>query len=96
MKHIVLFKFLKNNNVDFICNILDKTYYKLKNEYNVIENYSFSKNILDKDANMDIILFVELKDENSLDSYINHPEHIKFLSEFKANGLCDKAVIDVL
>lgn len=95
MKHIVLFKFLKNNELEKLGKILNNTYFKLKNEYNVIKDYSYSLNVLENDVNMHLILFVDLENESSLPTYINHPLHQEFLVQFKEAGLCDKAVIDI-
>lgn len=95
MKHIVLFKFDKNENKKNIEKILVNTYDKLKNEFNVIEDYEFNLNCLENANNMDLILFVDLGEDYKLETYINHPQHQVFLKEFKEAGLCDKAVIDV-
>lgn len=95
MKHIVLFKFKRNENKKNLSKILTVTYEKLKNEFNVIKNYEFKLNCLKNTDNMDIILFVDLGDDYVLEDYIKHPAHQEFLKEFKAEGLIDKAVIDI-
>ncbi len=95
MKHIVLFKFEKNKNYEKLSNILTCTYNKLKNEYNVIKNYEFKVNCLENEANMDLILFVDLGEDCPLKDYIDHPIHQDFITSFKNEGLCSKAVIDI-
>lgn len=95
MKHIVLFKFEGNKNYENLSKILSGTYEKLKNEFNVIKNYEFKVNCLENEANMDIILFVDLGNDYSLKEYIEHPEHQNFIKKFKAEGLCGKSVIDI-
>ena len=95
MTHIVLFKFLQNDNKEILIKILNETYIKLRDEFNVIEDYSFKANILDNSDNMDFILFVNLRNKEDLSAYINHPVHKEFLQKFKEYGLCGKSVIDV-
>ena len=95
MKHIVLFKFKRNENYKKLSNILTDTYDKLKNEYNVIKNYEFKMNCLKNEASMDIILFVDLGDNYALKDYIDHPVHQEFINSFKNKGLLSKSVIDV-
>lgn len=95
MKHIVLFKFERNKNYKKLSKILTGTYDKLKNEYNVIKNYEFKVNCLENEANMDIILFVDLGNDYILKDYIDHPVHQEFINSFKNEGLSSKSVIDV-
>ncbi len=95
MKHIVLFKFRENPGKDILSKTLSETYEKLEKQFNVIEGYDFKFNVLDKEANMDLILFVKLKSSDSLEEYIGHFEHKVFLEKFKALGLISKSVIDI-
>lgn len=95
MKHIVLFKFERNENYEKLSKVLTGTYDKLKNECNVIKNYEFKVNCLENEANMDIILFVDLGDTYVLKDYIDHPVHQEFIKTFKAEGLCGKSAIDI-
>ena len=95
MKHIVLFKFERNENLKKLSKILVSTYEKLKNEFNVIKDYEFKVNCMDIEANMDIILFVDLGDSYVLGDYINHPVHKEFVATLKAEGLIAKTAIDV-
>lgn len=94
MKHIVLFKFEKKE-FNLMSKLIVETYEKLKNEHKVIEGYDFKLNCVNKDINMDLILFVELKSEDSLPKYINHSDHKIFLDELSKFGISEKAVIDV-
>lgn len=95
MKHIVLFKFKRNENLKKISKILIDTYDELKNKHNVIKSYEFKVNCMDLEANMDIILFVDLGDSYVLENYINHPVHKDFVATLKEEGLTSKSAIDV-
>ncbi|SEN69197.1 Dabb family protein [Peptostreptococcus russellii] len=95
MKHIVLFKFERNKNYEKLSKILTGTYDKLEKECNVIKNYEFKVNCLENEANMDIILFVDLGNDYMLKDYIDHPVHQEFINAFKNEGLSSKSVIDV-
>lgn len=96
MKHIVLFKFNNKDCLKQVSNLLSETYKKLKEEYKVIRGYDFFINILpEKEANMDLILFVDLVKTQDLSAYIDHPEHKEFLVKLRSLGLSDKAAIDI-
>lgn len=95
MKHIVFFKFEEGADLSKISDLISGTYEKLKNDHKVILDYDFKLDILKNGQNMDIALFVELENIESLPLYIDHPLHQEFLKEFKASGLVGKSAVDV-
>ncbi|WP_101772895.1 Dabb family protein [Peptostreptococcus faecalis] len=95
MTHIVLFKFKEKIEDSILSNTVVKTYDLLKNEHKVIKDYKYNLNVMDIDANMDLILFVDLGDNLPLENYINHPEHKIFLENIKKLEPISKSVIDI-
>ncbi|MBC2575694.1 Dabb family protein [Peptostreptococcus canis] len=95
MRHIVLFKFNEKKSVEILSEDLVKIYDNLRDKYKVIKEYDYKINVLEKDSNMDLILFIDIEDKNKLDDYLLHPEHLMLLDKIKSEGIISKAVIDI-
>ncbi len=58
-----------------------------------IQNLEVGINLTQSDDAYDIVLYSEFKDRASLESYQNHPEHVRFKEKIK-NISSDKKVVD--
>lgn len=95
MRHIVLFKFNNKKSVEILSKDLVRIYDNLRDKHKVIKEYDYKMNVLEKDANMDLILFIDIEDKNKLNDYLLHPEHLTLLDKIKSEGIISKAVIDI-
>jgi|SRR3712207_4016438 len=96
MQHVVMLKFDKRQDESILAPIINRVYDQLRDEFKVIENYKYHINCLEIDANMDLVLFVDIAQADKLGDYIHHPSHVEFLNDMKNLGLCSKAAIDII
>lgn len=96
IKHIVVWKlkesadgFSKKENAERMkAEIL-----KMKESVPVIKHIEAGINILDAEDSFDVVLLAEFENEKDLQTYQNHPGHVKF-KEFIKNLRTEKRSID--
>lgn len=77
LKHFVIFKFEDNffteDNYKEYCNAFEI----IKSTFDGILDVKIHKNCIDRPANLDLMIEMDLKDETVLPQYLNHEEHIR-------------------
>jgi len=98
LKHIVMWKLKdfaegksKNENAKEIKSMLEN----LKGRINEIEFIEVGININDSVQSFDVVLYSEFKDEDDLEKYQKHPEHVK-VGEFISKVREDRVVADYM
>lgn len=66
---------------------------QLKDKIEVIDHLEVGINFSSRPAAMDIVLVSQFKDENDLDYYRNHPDHLKVL-DFIKEVVAESKVVD--
>lgn len=75
--HMVFMKFEEGYFTPDVMKEIGDTYRTLCDELpNDIYTVQIIKNCIERDTNMDLLIRAQLKDENSLPIYLNHPAHI--------------------
>jgi hypothetical protein len=74
-------------------NKIKSTFMPLRNIINIVESYEVAINSRKTDFSYDVALISEFNTWNDLETYINHPEHIKAI-EICKDIKKEKAVID--
>ncbi len=82
IKHIVFFK-LKNENKKNNVEKLNQALLSLKSKIEVINSIETGINIAHSERAFDLSLIVMLENEQALEEYRNHPEHMKVLELIK-------------
>ncbi len=96
IKHIVLWKLkaqaegaTKEQNIA----IMKRELEALKKKIGQIRHLEVGKNIFPSDAAYDVALYSEFKNEQDLDIYQKHPEHLK-IADFVAKIRESRVVVD--
>ena len=80
MRHYVLLKFEPNYYNKDVVDFTKNTFNKIKDSLDGIFNVKVLRNCIERDSNMDIMIEMELKDEESLTAYLEHELHLKYAS----------------
>jgi len=96
IRHIIMFKFTDvKNDIDKQekVNKMKTTFSPLRNIINVVESYEIAINLKNTAFSYDLAIISEYNSWEDLETYINHPEHLKAIK------LCsdiqkEKAVLD--
>lgn len=96
IKHIVMWKMKefadgrdKNSNIKILKDLLEN----LPSKITGIDSLEVGVNITSDPSAYDVVLVAYFKDRNKLESYSNHPEHVK-VKEFLSEVRISKAVAD--
>ena len=77
IKHFVIFTFekdfFKEEHYKEYCEAFDK----IKNAFDGIKDVKIHKNCVDRPANMDLMIEMDLEDESVLGQYLSYPEHVR-------------------
>lgn len=96
LKHIVMFKFKdeaegsdKETNINKVTSLL----MELPAKINEIKIYEIGKNIASSPSAFDLVLYSGFDNEEDLNAYRSHPEHVKAL-EIILKLITETAVVD--
>lgn len=98
LKHIVMWKlkeFAEGKNKMGNAKEIKSRLENLKGKINEIEVIEVGININNSVQSYDIVLYAEFKDEDALERYQKHPEHVK-VGEFIGNVREDRVVADYI
>lgn len=91
VKHIVMWK-VKDKN-DETLNKIKADLESLKDKITEIEKIEVGIDFNGSEAAYDVVLYSEFKNQEGLDTYQNHPEHIK-VAQFVKSVVSSRAVVD--
>ncbi|MGI6143208.1 MAG: Dabb family protein [bacterium] len=80
MTHYVLLKFQPNYLNKDIFEYINNTFQRIKEQIQNIENVNVYMNCVERDSNMDIMIEMDLADEDTLYTYLEHELHRAFVS----------------
>lgn len=79
MFHYVLFKFKPGYTAEDMEKLYNDAYTQLSLKVPGIIKTSFRKNCVTRDSNMDVLIAVQLKKREDLQTYLTHPLHLEFV-----------------
>lgn len=83
MKHLVLFRFESHFLTPNLMQEADRVLHELKMALpQDILNTTVRKNCVQRDANYDLLMELELSSESSLEKYLQHPIHMALVKEW--------------
>lgn len=86
MRHIVMFRFVDGYFSELVFVHAIAVFDRLKEELpEEIRSVEVCKNCISRQGNSDLAVIMELKDETSLDRYLNHPIHLEFVKQWLPN-----------
>lgn len=91
VKHIVMWKV--NEKSSEILNKIKEDLESLKDKITEIEKIEVGINFNESDAAFDVALYSEFKNQEGLNTYQNHPEHVK-VAQFVKSVVTSRAVVD--
>ncbi len=77
LKHFVIFRFENDFFTEDNYNEYIKAFKIIEEAFDGIISAKIHRNCVDRPANMDLMIEMVLEDENVLNQYLNHPEHIR-------------------
>ncbi len=77
LKHYVIFTFEKNFFTDKAYEEYCNAFEIIKNAFDGIKEVKIHKNCVDRPANMDLMVEMDLTDESVLGQYLSYPEHVR-------------------
>ena len=77
LRHFVLFTYAPGFLTPEIVQELKDGFSLIKAEVPGVRDVRIETNIINRPANMDLMIEMLLKDESVLDAYLNHPEHVR-------------------
>ncbi len=98
LKHIVFIKLMDNSNSQesrLFLSTLSSMLNKLPDSIKSIRQFEVGMNISSRASSYDMALQLVVDNENDLDEYRNHPEHVKVLAFMKTVAL-QTAVVDYI
>ncbi len=78
MKHILIIKLKPNTNLNEFLMKSHSYFDQLVEEVEGIKSYQFIENIVDREANGDLMLIVDLANKDMLKVYLDHPLHVEY------------------
>ena len=88
MKHFVLLKFEDNFFNDEVFDFTTKSFAEMEANIEDVDKITVHRNCVVRDKNMDVMVEIDLKNEETLYSYLNHDLHqtfAKFMDEHVVN-----------
>lgn len=94
LRHVVLFKFKPEAAPEQVAAII-KAFGELPQKINVIQEYEWGPNVGSEERSKGLThcFLVTFRSAEDLETYLVHPEHLKFV-EFLKPSLADIAVVD--
>ncbi|SFV69862.1 Stress responsive alpha-beta barrel domain protein Dabb [hydrothermal vent metagenome] len=89
LKHIVMFKFKDENKKENLIKT-KKMLEALLNKVPTLKSMEVGINISQESRAMDLSLYSEFEDEEGLELYANHPEHLKVVEFIKSVAIASK------
>jgi hypothetical protein len=83
LRHIVMIQFNENSKSSKIAFKLKSELLNLKNKIDVLLNMEVGINISKSVKAYDLVLIADFRNENDLNFYRNHPDHLKILEDIK-------------
>ena len=77
LRHFVIFKFEEGFFTEEHLEEYEKAFAEIRDAYEEIYDVRIHKNCVDRPANMDLMIEMDLQDESALSAYLSHPEHIR-------------------
>jgi len=93
MKHYALLKLAPGSDIEAVEEKIWKTFENLDKELTWLNHPAIYRNCMNQDTNADIMIVIDLDDEENLQSYLNHPLHIKMTEDLK-NAITGWTVFD--
>ena len=93
IKHIVMFQFHGVSNKNETLKQLKDQMEDLKNSIQEIAHLEAGINFSKRDAAYDLVLVSDFQSEEDLETYRQHPEHLKLIDELKKHNY-EVAVVD--
>lgn len=80
MEHYLLFKFKADYPVNEFREDLQHTYRQINEQIDGIEEIRFAENVYDRKSNADLMIYMRVSDQNSLEDYLNSQVHKEFVN----------------
>ena len=87
IKHIVMFKLFKKNNIKKAVNALKS----LEGNIDVLDSLEIGVNLTESQRNYDIVLITEFKNREALNLYGSHPKHVPVVEIMQT--LCSSSIV---
>lgn len=85
IKHFVIFTFEKDFFKEEHYKEYCEAFAKIKNAFDGIKDVKIHKNCVDRPANMDLMIEMDLEDESVLGQYLSYPEHVRMGEKYNSH-----------
>lgn len=83
MKHIVIFKFKDGSYTKEFYQETDRAFTEMVQKITGVNGFKLTENIIDRDANGQLMLEVDLETKEMLQVYLDHPLHVAYANWIK-------------
>ena len=82
LKHFVIFKFEDNFFNEEHFEEYVNAFKEIKNAFDGIKDVKIHRNCIDRPANMDLMIEMDLADASMLSQYLSYPEHVRMGNKY--------------